>query len=310
MANFNIKDIVGVIPALITPFEEDESISEQKIRMLIENLIEQGVNGFYIAGSTGEGFLMSIEERKRVAHIAIDQVKGRVPVIVQVGTIAAKSAIELAEDAYKAGADAISSVPPFYYKFSFDEIYNYYSDVASATPLPLIVYSIPSTTGVDISLESIEKLYTIKNVKGIKYTSMNHYEMQRIKQSIGRDFMVYSGADEMCLSGILMGADGIIGSLYNVNPELYIKIYNNLIKNDIISAKHNMEIANDIIQIFLKYNYYPSLREALKWMGLDSGRCRRPFKKLNDSEVQNLKGDLLNLKNKKCIKGIRVLDRL
>ena len=118
-------------------------MDEEKTRNLVEYLLDIGVDGFYLTGSTGEGFLMDETERKKVVEVVIDQVKDRVPVIVHVGAISTKISVELAKHAYEAGAAAVSSVPPFYYKFSFDEIYNYYKDISDATPLPLIIYSIP-----------------------------------------------------------------------------------------------------------------------------------------------------------------------
>lgn len=308
MNNWSIKNIMGVIPALLTPFEEDESLSEGKLRNLVEHLINSGVNGFYLTGSTGEGFLMNSEERKKAVEIVMDQVKDRVPVIVHVGTIATKEAVELAKHAYKSGAAAISSVPPFYYKFTFDEIYNYYKDISDAAPLPIIVYSIPATTGVDIGVNSIVKLSEIENVKGIKFTSTNHYELGRIREKLGEDFIILSGSDEMCLSGLLMGADGLAGTFFNMIPELFVEIYKDVKEEKIEEARRLLIHANDIIEIFLKYEYYPSIREAMKWMGIDCGRNRRPFKVLNSEESQGLKKELLELKNKKNIKGVRLLE--
>ena len=310
MKKWDMKDIRGVIPALVTPFNEDESVSEEKTRNLVEYLLDMGVDGFYLTGSTGEGFLMDEWERKRVVEIVIDQVKNRVPVIVHVGAISTKISVELAKHAYESGAAAVSSVPPFYYKFSFKEIYNYYKDIAEATPLPLIVYSVPATTGVDMGTDAIVKLAEIENVKGIKYTSMNHFEMQRIKEKLGADFAVYSGADETALSGMLMGADGIIGSSYNCIPEVFIQMLKAIEEGDINTAQKLQIIANDIIEIFARYTYHVSLKQAMKWMDVDCGRNRRPFKRLTTEEQQALKKDLLDLKQSKKPLNVKLLDAL
>ena len=150
MIKNTLPSIKGIIPALITPFKEDGAIYETALRNLVDHLIESGVGGFYLTGSTGEGFLMTAEERKKVVEIVIEQTAKRVPIIVHVGTIDTKTAEDLAKHAYDSGANAISSVPPFYYRFEFNEIYNYYKDLASAAPLPLVIYNIPATTGVEI----------------------------------------------------------------------------------------------------------------------------------------------------------------
>lgn len=314
MVKNTLPDIKGIIPALITPFKEDGAIYEASLRNLVDSLIESGVGGFYLTGSTGEGFLMTAEERKKVVEIVIEQTAKRVPVIVHVGTIDTQTATELAEHAYNSGADAISSVPPFYYRFEFNEIYNYYKDLASAAPLPLIIYNIPATTGVEIGLPAIKKLAEIDNVMGIKYTSFNHYDMQRISEFNNGRITVYSGADEMCVSGLIMGAVGLIGSFYNLMPDLYVKIYKQVVEQkDIVSAQKNLLIANDIIQVVLKYGTSAAqigIKPAMKLMGIDCGTVRKPFKRLKTEDVESMKQDLLRIKEERKAEGIRLLDAI
>jgi len=314
MIKNTLPGIKGVIPALITPFKEDGSIYENSLRNLVDHLIESGVGGFYITGSTGEGFLMTPEERKRVVEIVIEQTAKRVPVIAHVGTIDTNTAIDLAKHAYNTGADAISSVPPFYYRFEFNEIYNYYKELASSVSIPLVIYNIPATTGVEIGLPAIKKLAEIDNVMGIKYTSFNHYDMQRISEFNNGRITVFSGADEMCVSGLIMGAVGLIGSFYNLMPDLYVKIYKQVVeKKDIVSAQKNLLIANDIIQVVLKYGTSAAqigIKPAMKFMGIDCGTVRKPFKRLNAEDIENMKQELLRIKEERKAEGIRLLDAL
>ena len=314
MIKNTLPGVKGVIPALITPFKEDGAIYETGLRNLVESLIESGVGGFYLTGSTGEGFLMTSDERKKVVEIVIEQTARRVPVIVHVGTIDTKTAMDNAKHAYISGADAISSVPPFYYRFEFGEIYNYYKDLASAAPLPLVIYNIPATTGVEIGLPAITKLAEIDNVMGIKYTSFNHYDMQRISEFNNGRITVFSGADEMCVSGLIMGAVGLIGSFYNLMPDLYVKIYKQVVEQkDIVSAQNNLLIANSIIQVVLKYGSggaQVGIKPALKLIGIDCGTVRKPFKTLSNREIENMKQDLLRVKEERNVKGVRLLDAL
>ena len=195
MGKFNIEEFKGVIPAVLTVFDQDENIDEIGMRQLISHLIHKGVYGLYLTGSTGEGFTMSVEERMRVVEIVMDEVAGRVPVVVHVGAIGTKLSIELAKHAERVGADGISSVPPFYWRFNEDQIVNYYEDIATATSLPMIVYNVP-LVGL-LGMSTIKRLAQIENVKGIKYTALSLYEITQIKDEIGEDFLVYSGADEM-----------------------------------------------------------------------------------------------------------------
>lgn len=308
MANFDINDIKGVIPAMVTPFDKDENLDEKKTRQLIDFLIEKKVNGLYIGGSTGEGFLMSLEERKRLTEIVCEQVAGRIPVIVHVGAIATKLSVELAQHAYEAGADAISSVPPFYWTFDNDSIYQYYKDISESTPLPMIVYNVPlaGLMGIDM----IYRLAEIENVKGIKYTAISHFEIQMIKDSLGEDFKVYSGSDEMAISGLLHHADGLIGSFYSMLPDVFINIYQAMENEEIKEAKRYQELAVDIIMASLQYDYYSTIKLGLKWMGMDMGEVRRPFKPLNEEQISNYKAVLLKIKEKHNVKDCMLLNAI
>jgi N-acetylneuraminate lyase len=287
MSKFKITDIKGVIPATMTLFDEDENVDEKRMREMIEFLIGAGVKGFYMTGSTGACFTMTTEERKKTVEIAIDQVKGRVPVIVHVGDIGTKKSIELAKQAEAAGADAISSVPPFYWKFSGDDIYGYYRDISEAVKIPMIVYNIQLAGIMDRNL--LTRIAGLENVKGLKYTARTHDEMGSLKGEFGKDFMIYSGCDEMAFSGLCYGADGIIGSFYNVIPELYIKIYDCVQKGDIQNGIRFQRIADEFIFAALKYDLPSSIHILLKWRGIDGGCPRRPFRIYSEEDMAGMK---------------------
>ncbi|GAA0179900.1 N-acetylneuraminate lyase [Clostridium sediminicola] len=308
MGKFKIEEFTGVIPALLTVFDENENIDEKRTRGFINHLIEKGIDGLYLTGSTGEGFLMSLEERKKVVEIIIDEVSGRIPIMVHIGAIGTKNSIELAKHAYEAGADAISSVPPFYWNFKEEHIYNYYKDIAEATSLPMIVYNVP-LAGI-LGFESIKRLASIEGVKGIKYTATTHHQIGMIKDQIGEDFIVYSGCDEMAASGLMNGADGIIGSFYNLMPELFIEINNAIQSNDLATAKAKQKTAIQIIDYSLGYDYFSVMRLALKWMGIDAGYSRRPFNNISGAEEEKLKIGFKELKEKYKITGVDFLEEL
>lgn len=303
---FELNKITGVIPAIITPFELDESFSKSKMEKLVEQLIEQGVAGLYLTGSTGEGFLMSSEERKEVVEVVIKQVQKRIPVIVHVGALSTMKSIDLAQHAEKVGADAISSVPPFYWRFSSEQIFRYYEELSNSVDLPMIVYKV-ALVNATMDLSMVERLATIKNVKGIKYTDTNHYEMQRIRERLGEDFMIYSGADEMAISGLTMGANGIIGSFYSLMPEIFVEIESLYRKGQFDEAREKQILANDVIQVFLRFDYYSAMKLALGWMDMNVGICRRPFLPLTHDEQEKLRSGLLELKAKKDYSSIRLM---
>jgi len=270
----------GVYVALLTPFDEKNNIDEKKMRNHIDFLISKGINGLYICGSTGEGILMDVNERKMVAEIVKDQVKEKVKIIAHVGgSTNTKNAIELARHAEKMKLDGISSIPPFYYSYSFGEIYNYYKDLSKSTDLPFFVYYIPATTGVSLLNEQMAKLCTIPNIVGLKYTASDLYFLQDLLRKVSSKWIAFSGYDEMFLPALTMGVVGCIGSTQNVLPEIFVQIYNNFTQGNIKKAMELQKRLNIAISILHKYGYLVSCKTALQFRGLDVGYCRPPFKK-------------------------------
>jgi len=309
MTQFDPNNLNGVIPAMITSFNKDESINKEGIRKTINYLISEGVDGLYITGSTGETFLMSQEEKKQAIEIIVEEVNGRVPVIAHIGSIGTKITTELGQYAEKVGVDALSALPPFYYGFSNDEIFNYYKDISNSTNLPITVYNISHANLMD--LDMLKRLSSIKNVKGVKYTAPTHFNFSKIKKEIGENFKIYSGMDEMALSGLISGADGIIGSFYNLMPELFVEIYKQVKNNQINEAKKIQEKINIIILFALKKSGYPFIKMGLKWLNVDSGYVRRPFNSIVDSENENtIINELKILAKENDLTGIKFLETL
>ena len=215
---------------------------------------------------------------------------------MHVGDIGTKKSIELAKYAYEAGADAISSVPPFYWKFSKEDIYRYYKDIAEATPLPMVVYNIQLAGLMDMDL--ILRLTDLPHVQGLKYTARSHDEMGYLKEKLGKDFMIYSGCDEMAFSGLCAGADGIIGSFYNLFPDLYKKILKKVQESDIQGGMKLQKIADEVIFAALKYDFPSVLHGMMKWRGLEAGYSRRPFYTYKAEELSALKEELVKIKEK------------
>ena len=309
MTNYTAEKMDGVIPALITSFNKDEGINKEGMRKTINYLISQNVHGLYITGSTGETFLMSPDEKKEVIEIIVDEVNGRVPVIAHIGSIGTKVTIELGKHAEKIGVDALSALPPFYYGFSNNEIHNYYSDISHSSNLPIIVYNISHANLMD--LDMLKRLASIPNIKGVKYTAATHFNFSKIKKEIGDSFKIYSGMDEMALSGILSGADGMIGSFYNLMPEMFVNLYSNLQTGKIDEAKKIQEKINIIILYALEKSGYPFIKMGLKWMDIDSGYVRRPFINITDTDMEEqIKKELKILTQKNDLSGVKFLETL
>ena len=286
------KQFCGIMPALITPINDDGSIREEAARSLIESTIQKGVSGFYICGSTGEGPVMSEESRMRMAEITVDQVKGRVPVINHVGACDARSAVRLAKHAEEIGCDAISSVPPnFYYSHEENEIVSYYRALSDACAKPLLVYATGMFKQADI-VPVIARLMEIDTVIGLKFTRMNYYEMRRIIELNGGDINVINGPDEMLICGLTMGADAGIGSTYNVMPGEYVKLFNSFRSGDFAAAQQQQYKINHAIEIMLRHSLFPALKHMLTVQGFDVGVPVFPMKRFTPEEEAALMKDL------------------
>ncbi len=288
-----MKDIKGVIPAMLTIFNEREEVDEQRTRTFVNHLISKKIDGLYIGGSTGECFLMESDERKKLTEIVIDEVAGRIPVIVHVADIGTKKTVALAEHAQKCGADAISSVPPIYFPFSAKNVLSYYSDICKSVDLPMVVYNI--ALAGNLADSTLEKLLAIKNVQGLKYTSEALQKLDRIREMTDKDIIIYSGSDPLATSGLSYGADGIIGSFYNLIPEMFVDIYNAIHANDLKRARAIQKVANKIIYLSHKFDEnscFETMRYGLSLFGVDAGNSMRPFLPIDDQQKTYYKEEL------------------
>lgn len=276
-------NIKGIIPALVTPFDSNGKVDYGVLSELVNRLIDQGVDGFYSCGSTAECFLLTDDERKKVMETVIETVDGRVPVIAHVGNIGTEKTIELAKHAEAAGASAVSSVPPFYYKFSFNEIANYYEGIAKAVDLPMIVYSIPAFSGVEITADNLKTIIDASGAKGLKYTSYNLFELEKIHRRFP-DLKLFNGHDEVMLNALPIGIDGAIGSTFNVMAPKYIALKKAYEAGELSKATAMQGEINDIIEIMIKAGVNQSIKYWLSKAGLDCGNCRKPFAELTPEQ--------------------------
>ena len=265
----------GIFTALLTPFDKNNRVNEKELEKLVKFNIEMGVKGFYVGGSTAEAFLLSTDERKQI----MDVVKTTAPdstLIAHIGSIDERVATELALHAEKTGYDVISSVAPFYYKFSFEEIKNYYYRLADATALPMLVYHFPAFSGVNMGMNEMKQFLNDDRFIGIKYTSNDFFTMEQCKTNFP-DKIVYNGFDEMFLAGLSMGANGGIGSTYNFMANKFVEIQKLFESGDIKAAQTIQKEANRIITILCQIGVMQAEKEVLNQLGFDFGVCRHPF---------------------------------
>lgn len=267
----------GIFTALLTPFKDDYSINEASLKKLVEFNLEKGINGFYVGGSTGEGLIMTSDERKEVFRIVKEAAGDKVPLIAHCGSISTDEAISMAKTAEALGYDAVSAVAPLYYGFSFPAIRKYYDDIVSSVNIPMVVYNFPNGSGVTFTADYAAEMFKDERYMGIKHTSADLYTLHQFKQKIERPVTVFNGFDEMCLGGLAMGADGAIGSTYNFMGDKFIKIFNAFNAGDMETAQAIQTEANEIIAEMIKYTVLPCEKAIMTHLGIDCGPCRRPF---------------------------------
>ena len=303
-----IEDFKGVIPAVLSVFDEQENLDDQGTREFIRFLMSFPIGGLYLTGSTGETFLMNEEERMHQVEVVMDEVGDRVPVVVHVGAMSTRASVKLAKQAAAAGAAGVSSVPPFYYKYSNDQIYGYYKDIAEETDLPMIVYNIP-LAGM-MTVDMIRRLSEIDNVKGVKYTGTAIYEVTQIKDRCKDGFRVYGGCDELGSSNIALGVDGIIGSFYNVIPDLYAQIWEAVKSGRVEEATRLQHGALHVISAGLgSGSIMACLKLWLRSAGVPAGYARRPFDNFSEEERARLVRTLLDIDHKEKL-GLEIVKRI
>lgn len=284
------KDLRGVMPALLTPFDNQQRLDVESLRRLVRFNIAQGIDGLYVGGSTGEAFVQSIAEREQVLEAVAEEAQGKVTLIAHVGTVSTDESQQLARAAQRYGFDAVSAVTPFYYPFSFAEHCDHYRSIIDAADgLPMVVYNIPALSGVTLNLEQINTLVTLPGVGALKQTSGDLYQMEQIRRA-HPDLVLYNGYDEIFASGLLAGADGGIGSTYNIMGWRYQAIVKALKEGNIQAAQQLQTECNKVIDLLIKTGVFRGLKTVLHYMDVVAvPLCRKPFAPVEEKYLPALK---------------------
>ena len=275
----------GLYTALMCSFDEQGNVNEKGLREIVRYNIEVSeVDGLYVNGSTGENFLISTEQKKQIFEIVKDEVGDQVKLIAQVGSLNIEEASDLAKFVTDLGYDAISAVTPFYYKFDFEEIKDYYNTILEGVDTQLIVYSIPALTGVNMNLEQFGELFENEKIIGVKFTAPDFSLLERLRHAFP-DKLIYSGFDEMLLSASVLNVDGAIGSTFNVNGKRAKQIFTLAQSGKIDEAREIQKVTNDLIEEILNNGLYQTIKEMLKTQGVNAGFVRKPMKQLTEEKT-------------------------
>ena len=289
-------EIKGIIPPILTPMNDDETINEAELRHQVNRMIDAGVSGVFALGTNGEAYALSHKEKVSVLKAVVDETKGRVPVYAGTGCPTTKETITLSKEAEQIGADVLSVIVPYFAAASQDELYDHYKAVAESVKLPIVLYNIPARTGNALAPATVARLAKdIPNIMGAKDSSGNFDNMKQyieLTTGIGKDFSVLSGNDSLILPALCFGGKGGIAGCANVFPRTMVEIYEAFCAGDFERAKR----VQDSIRIFrncFKYgNPNTIVKVAAGLLGDPVGPCRRPFCKVTSEGMEVLKKTL------------------
>jgi 4-hydroxy-tetrahydrodipicolinate synthase len=266
----------GSLPALVTPFKNGK-VDEAALRALVDWQIESGSTGLVPVGTTGESPTLSHDEHKRVVEIVVAQAKGRVPVIAGAGSNNTTEAIDLAVHAEKAGADAVLVVTPYYNKPTQEGMYQHFKAVNDAIGIPIIIYNIPPRSVVDMSVETMARLYELKNIAGVKDATANLARVSQQRHAMGPDFIQLSGEDMTALAYMAAGGHGCISVVANVAPRLCADLMEAVLKGDYAKALKVQDRLVPLHDATFKEPGLAGAKHGLKLLGRIEEEIRLPL---------------------------------
>lgn len=284
---------VGSGVAIVTPFTKD-GVDFDKLGELIEFQIENKTDSIIICGTTGEASTMPDEEHKSAIEYTVKKVAGRVPVIAGTGSNDTKHCIELSCEAEKLGADGLLIVTPYYNKTTQNGLIKHFTMVANSVNVPIILYNVPSRTGLSFTIDTLKKLSKIDNIIGIKEASGNIAYVAQIIAACGDDLDIYSGNDDMIVPVLSLGGKGVISVVANILPEDTHNIIEKYISGDVKgSCKLQLDMLNLIDALFVEVNPIP-IKTAMNLLGYNVGELRMPLCEMSDKNLETLKNALAN----------------
>ncbi|MFT5871589.1 MAG: dihydrodipicolinate synthase/N-acetylneuraminate lyase [Clostridium sp.] len=284
-----MKKLYGVITAMVTPFDKNDKVDTFAIKNHVEFLIKGGVNCLYPLGTTGEMYLMTVEERKLVAETVIVQNNKRLTAYIHVGAMNQADTIELAKHAFEIGADGIGVVTPAFFKLSDRELEEFYVAVAKSVPedFPVYTYNIPQLSGNDLKPEVVEKIVKrAPNVIGIKYSYADMNRTVHYTRINNNNFSVVQGADTLMFASLMIGCDGIVSGCSSVFPELFANVYKAYSAGNYEEAAEMQKIATFGAETIKAGSNMSFFKEGLKMKGIDMGHMRKPLLDITSEELE------------------------
>jgi 4-hydroxy-tetrahydrodipicolinate synthase len=288
-------DLHGIVPAVVTPFREDESIDYTAWQRILEFLIGAGVHGLFIAGGQGEFFALTEEERTVVVRFAVQTVAGRVPVYVNIGAVTTAESSRLAQQAEAEGADVLVAITPYYIRPSPEELLDHYVEICRSVRLPVMAYNIPERTGVELAPSILRQVKQDQsNFKGLKDSSGN---LDLIPQWLEAGLVTFMGRDHLVLAGLERGCAGAVSACANVAPRAFVELFRAWQAGDREKAARIQALIEPLRRAFALGTFPAVVKEAMTMAGIPAGRCRRPVGPLPEAARAQLAPILQALTN-------------
>lgn len=283
-------DLEGIFPAMVTPFHGDGEIDEDGLIDVLDFLVDDGVHGIYLLGTTGETPLLDKEEKKRVIDLVSDHVDDT-PIIAGSMAASTKEAVELGKHCEGKDIDAIHAVVPYYFPMKREGILNHYRTIAEKVDLPIFIYSFPQRTGNDLDMRTLKELSKINDLVGIKDSSGDLEWIYRMKKEFD-EFTIFGGADSLILPFLQLGLDGAVTAIGNVFPNLVVELYEEYKAGREENAREIQDGILEIKEVFSGYPYLSAVKEGLNLRGVDVGGLRGPMVTLDEKRSKDLKKEL------------------
>lgn len=283
-------ELKGIIPAMLTPLDDNQRVNEKVTRQLVNHLIAAGAHGIFALGTNGEFHLFKEEEKLAIAKIVIDEVGGRVPVMIGTGGNSTEESIELSQQMEELGADALSVITPFFIPPSQEELELHFQSIASKTSLPVLLYNIPVRTGVHIEPQTVARLAKVPNIVAIKDSSGKFENIEQyIEATKGEDFSVFAGTDNLILATLMAGGVGAVAATANMLPDVVVSIYNNWLEGNFEEAQKYQDRLMPLRDTF-KYGSLPSvLKKAVELYSIPVGPPKLPVTEVKGEALAKVK---------------------
>ena len=279
----------GVIPAIATPFNKDETLDEACLSRLIDDYISIGVHGISVAGSQGEFFALDYDEHVRLLEVAARAVDGRVPIYAGTGAITTRQAIKLTQVAQALDIDVALVITPYFIQPSQDELVTHYTTIAQATELPVLLYNNPPRTGTNVAVETLKRCMEAPNILGVKDSSGDVTQMVDYMLATDRRALVFSGRDTIFQSLMMHGGNGTISPAANVFPKLVIAQYDAIVAGNWSEACRINDILGPLRAAWALGSFPVVIKEAMRLVGRDAGLARAPISRLPPAKLATLK---------------------